>query len=186
MSVAFGEAPIVERMPSSLLLDSASQAARLITSMIALRPSQSCPSSTPYHSVHRLPALRPRPPGHLDQGIHARRTSSISGLSPIAVIVAHPLAGGCGPFAVSRPTNSREHERIASHGTQCLRGLSPVFARVRGSLRQSGRPVKVGFPMRFLGRLQRICNGHTGLMPGSPPAQAGCMPCRTGVRCTDY
>jgi hypothetical protein len=37
---------------------------RLITSMIALRPSQSCPSSTPYHSVHWLPALRPRPPGH--------------------------------------------------------------------------------------------------------------------------
>jgi hypothetical protein len=38
--------------------------------------------------------------------------------------------------------------------------------------------------MRFLGRLQRICNGRTGLMPGSAPTQAGCMPCRTGVRCT--
>jgi hypothetical protein len=32
---------------------------------------------------------------------HARRTSSISGPSPIAVIVAHPLADACGPFEVS-------------------------------------------------------------------------------------
>lgn len=60
-------------------------------------------------------------------------------LGALAVIVAHPLADGCGPFAVpfgtrcgpfavSRPTNSREHERTPS--PRCL-AFSRIFARVR-------------------------------------------------------
>lgn len=152
------------------------------------------------HSARRSPALRqpvssmftapashhcasgantsPKPSGPLSiKASHARRTSSISGLSPIAVIVAHPLAGGCGPFAVrfcspcgpfavSRPTNSREHERTRSRQTQRLRRFSRVFAAVRPSLRQSGRTVRVGLNEGDSGFCGGICGGpdrtHTG------------------------
>jgi hypothetical protein len=70
---------------------------------------------------------------------HARRTSSISGLSPIAMILAHPLAGvcgpfavpfgaRCGPFAVSRPPNSREHAPPMPSVFGDIRPCSLLFA----------------------------------------------------------
>jgi hypothetical protein len=80
------------------------------------------------------------------------------------VIVAHPLADGCGPlavpfrspcgpFAVSRPTNSREHERTRAPDVQRFRGYSPVFAAVRGSLTNSGRQVQSAPNGQCLSRL---------------------------------
>jgi hypothetical protein len=99
------------------------------------------------------------------------------------MILAHPLAEGCGPFAVpfrspcgpfavSRPTNSREHERTQSREAQRFRGCSPVFAGLRGSLSQSGRTVRVGLLMRFSGPLRRVCYGHAAPKPGVPRSQA--------------
>ena len=72
------------------------------------------------------------------------------------MILAHPLADGCGPFAVpfgarcglfavSRPTNSREHERTRSPDVQRFRGYSPVFAAVRGSLTNRGERLELAF-----------------------------------------
>jgi hypothetical protein len=52
---------------------------------------------------------------------------------------AVPFGARCGPFAVSRPTNSSEHKRTHSPDVQRFRGYSPVFAAVRGSLSRSGR-----------------------------------------------
>jgi hypothetical protein len=95
-----------------------------------------------------------------------------SASGPFAV----PFRPPCGPFAVSRPTNSREHERTRSPDAHRFRGFSRVFAAVRGSLRQSGRTVRVGFLMRSSGCGLRTCNGQTGSMPGFAPAQAACMP----------
>lgn|GEM_PF-5597331 len=57
---------------------------RLITSMIALRPSQSCPSSTPYHCASGASTSRKTSGPPSIKASHARRTSSISGLSSIA------------------------------------------------------------------------------------------------------
>jgi hypothetical protein len=63
----------------------------------------------------------------------------------------------CGPFAVPRPTNSREHERIPSREAQRLRGFSPIFAAVRGSVWKSGRTVQIGLFMRFSRLLRSLC-----------------------------
>src|SRR6202042_2409508 len=102
MSAASWEAPIVKRMPSSLLLDSASQA----TSEVATHHVDDCFAALTEPVLHAVPhcasaaSTSPKASGPpWIKASHARRTSSISGLSPIALIVAHPLVGGCGPFA---------------------------------------------------------------------------------------
>jgi len=155
--------------------------------MIALRPSQSCPSSTPYHCASGA-STSPKTSGPpAIKASHARRTSSISGLSPISMSLAHPRANGCGPvpvpfgarcglFAVSRPTNSREHERTRSRDAQRVRGYSRVFAAVRGSLRQSGRtvrePANTGAFGRLRSHLRSSYRFHTGLRAYRSPAYA--------------
>jgi hypothetical protein len=103
------------------------------------------------------------------------------------MMLAHPRAEGCGPFAVrfrarcgpfavSKPTNSRELERTRSRQTQRLRRFSRVFAAVRASLRISGRMVQVGFPVRFSGRLRSQLRSsyraRTGSLAGGGPPYA--------------
>jgi len=71
----------------------------------------------------------------------------------------------CGP-------ESHEQPRDAANTAALLSAFSRLFARIRGYSRfcmESGRTVQIGLGMRFLGRLQRICNGHTGLMPDFGP-----------------
>jgi hypothetical protein len=72
------------------------------------------------------------PPG--SEASHARRTNSISGLSPIAVIVAHPLAGGRGHFAVPLRAPAvclRSPDRRTAANTSESRPASPAFRGFR-------------------------------------------------------
>lgn len=62
------------------------------------------------------------------------RTLCALAYGPFAV----PFGGGCGPFAVPRAVNSREHARTAVHEPQRFRGISRLFTTVRSSNENRG------------------------------------------------
>ena len=74
-------------------------------------------------------------------------------------------------FAVPIPTNSHEHARTASREAQRFRGLSPVFACLRGSVRNRGDR----FGLAFLSRFGVLC----GLF--AVPIPSVCHPVRVYV-----
>ena len=55
----------------------------------------------------------------------------------------------CGPFAVLRATNSREHARTAVHEPQCFRGISRLFTAVRTSNENRGEGYRLAFQCGF-------------------------------------
>ncbi len=116
------------------LLDSASQAASEVASHHVddcLAAIAELPSSTPYHcaSGASTSPKTSRPPAI--KASHARRTSSISGLSPIAVIVAHPRADGCGPFALPAVRLRSPDQRTAANTSEHAPPMLSVFGDIR-------------------------------------------------------
>jgi hypothetical protein len=80
-----------------------------------------------------------------------------------------PQRRSCGPFAVPRAGNSREHARTADREPQ---RFSLVFPRVRGCSqfqRKSGRQDALAFPMRFLAPLRSFRG------PNSAAHTTGCV-----------
>ena len=97
--------------------------------------------------------------------------------------IYRPLRSFCSPFW--RPLRSvcglqtTEQPRTRANtlpDVQRFREYSPVFAAVRGSLRQSGRTVRVGFLMRFSERLRSHLRSsyrvHTALLARRDPMYA--------------
>jgi hypothetical protein len=104
-------------------------------------------------------------------------------LEPTRTCTRGRLRSFCGPLSLSvrsvcgLQTNEQPRTRANTlPDVQRFRGYSRVFAAVRGSRRQSGRTVRVGFPMRFFGALRGVCGGahhpHARLGDGRGPAYA--------------
>jgi hypothetical protein len=96
-----------------------------------------CSSTTSENSAMSRRIAR-RADGFLRKRLGAAGKRPTNGCGPFAV----PFGARCGPFAVFRPTNSREHERTRSPDVQRFRGYSPVFAAVRGSLTNRGAEIR--------------------------------------------
>lgn len=98
-----------------------------------------------------------------------------------AVIVAHPLAGRCGPFAVPfapAAVRLRSPDLRTAANTSEHRPARPSvfggFARVRWPSRfsnQSGRTVWIGFVMRFFGGQRSFCGLKSQAIPGATSAR---------------
>ena len=129
----------------------------------------------------RLPHVHVTPTkldlGTLGHSSDYRPHQLADGCGPSAVL----SCSRCGPFAVRRPTNSREHERIQPREAQRFRGSSPMFAGLRGSLTNRGERLELAFLSRFRGACGPICGPHTASIPGFLPVEAGRMPSRTHV-----
>jgi hypothetical protein len=82
--------------------------------------------------------------------------------------------GFCGPFAVPIPTNSHEHTRAASREAQCFRGFSPMFACLRGSVRNRG----VRFDLAFLCGFRAVCGLFAVTIPPVCHRVRVCTLCR--------
>lgn len=139
---------------------------------------------------------RPLEPWITKQQLADHLAVSLAGSSSNSIAASH-ICAWAGPIATAsrksrhgcENTTARQPRAIDAvqhlDATRCarLRGPSPLFARydcpfasVRGKLSSSGRTVRVGFLMRFLGPLRRICYGHAAFMPGALLCQTPCMP----------
>jgi hypothetical protein len=95
---------------------------------------------------------KPLPIGTSDRLLDRRREggfltilASTAVRGPLAVQFRPLLRSLCGPNPHEQPRIQANNGSVSPY----FRGYSPVFAAVRGSLRQSGRKVQIGFPMRF-------------------------------------
>jgi hypothetical protein len=82
----------------------------------------------------------------------------------------------CGPFAVRRPTNGREHERIQSREAQRFRDFRPcslAFAVLYGN---RGERLELALLCGFRGVCGPICGPHTAPVPAVSPVETRRMP----------
>jgi hypothetical protein len=120
--------------------------------------------------------------GHLGHGLPRPAHQLISGLSPMPVIVAHPLADGRGPFAVpfrarcgpfcGPLTNEQPRTRANTADSTvpqgpAFRGLSPIFAAVRGSERNRGEWWCLALQLAYV---EGVC-GFVGGLVGEPSGE---------------